>query len=59
MRLRLVINEKGGRTMKNLMKEYESPILSVISFTQDDVIRTSNPGGAGGFGGEDDEFIVG
>ena len=50
---------KRERTMKNLMKEYESPILSVISFTQDEVIRTSNPGGAGGFGGEDDEFIFG
>ena len=42
--------------MKKLMNEYESPILLVISFSQDDLIRTS---GEGGFGGEDEDFIFG
>ena len=45
--------------MKKIRYEYEKPILSIVNFEQDDVIRTSNPGGAGGFGGEDDEFIFG
>ena len=43
--------------MKNVIKEYESPVLFVISIAHMDVIRTSNPGG-GGFGGEEEEFSL-
>ena len=52
--------------MKKFIKDYESPILLILSFTENDVIRTSNPDGefgngsfGGGFSGEDDEFIFG
>ena len=49
--------------MKNFMKDYESPIFSIIFFVQDDVIRTSvgtpDKEFSSGFSGEDEEFIFG
>ena len=39
--------------MKKIRYEYEKPILSIVTFEQDDVIRTS---GGGGFGGEEEDF---
>ena len=41
--------------MKKIRCEYEKPILSIVTFEQDDVIRTSGVGG-GGFGGEEEDF---
>ena len=39
--------------MKKIRYEYEKPILFIVTFEQDDVIRTS---GGGGFGGEEEDF---
>lgn len=38
---------------KTLKKEYQQPLVCVITVDKEDVIRTS---GTGGFGGEDDMF---
>ena len=39
--------------MKKIRYAYEKPILSIVTFEQDDVKRTS---GGGGFGGEEEDF---